>query len=251
MYKKRSAAVILPTFNEKENIGRMLFNLKKVFETISDWDIDILVVDDKSPDGTAEVVREYQKKYSGIYLIEGEKLGLGRAYVRGFRYVLDHLNSDYVFEMDADFQHDPKDIVRFLEKAQFGYDFIIGSRYIPGGDIPSWDLRRKIYSFGANLLARYIAGIREINDCTSGFRCISTRFLRSFDFESIKASGYAFQMSLLHAAIKRNVRIVQIPILFLKRANGASKLGKKDIFEFFINAFKLRLTRYTEDEKYN
>ncbi len=147
-------------------------------------------------------------------------------------------------QMDADLQHSPFDIPRFLAKAARGYEFIIGSRYIPGGDYPNWSFKRKLYSWGANLIARYIAGIYDIDDCTSGFRLISAKFLRSFDLLELKSNGYAFQMSLLHAASKKRIPIIQIPILFPNRRKGESKLGRKDIWEFFVNAIKLRFKNY-------
>jgi dolichol-phosphate mannosyltransferase len=147
-------------------------------------------------------------------------------------------------QMDADLQHNPEDIPRFLSKAGRGYQFIIGSRYISGGDYPEWSFKRKLYSWGANLIARYIAGIYDIDDCTSGFRCISAKFLRSFDLKDLKSNGYAFQMSLLHAAHRKHIPITQIPILFPNRKKGESKLGHRDIREFFVNAVKLRFKRY-------
>ena len=185
-----------------------------------------------------------QKKYPQLYLLCGEKKGLGAAYTRGFEYILHNIPCDYIMEMDADLQHNPKDIPRFLSKASRGYQFIIGSRYIAGGDYPDWTFKRKLYSWGANIIARTIAGIPNVHDCTSGFRLIEVKFLRSFNLKTLKADGYAFQMSLLHAASKKGLKILEIPILFPNRKKGHSKLGHKDIQEFFINAFKLRFKKY-------
>jgi dolichol-phosphate mannosyltransferase len=240
----KSAFIIIPTYNEAENIGELITHLEKVFTKIENWHLSILVVDDNSPDDTAKIVKKEQDKYDNVHLIIGEKRGLGAAYTRAIKYVLANFNPDYVMQMDADLQHDPMDIPRFLSKAGRGYQFIIGSRYISGGDYPDWSFKRKLYSWGANLIARYIAGIYDIEDCTSGFRCISSKFLRSFDLADLKSSGYAFQMSLLHAAHKKRIPITQIPIHFPSRKKGESKLGRRDICEFFINAVKLRFKRY-------
>jgi len=241
---KKTAAIILPTYNEKENILKLIEALEKVFQKIPRWRMYILVVDDLSPDGTAKVVEEEQKKYTNLHLLKGEKKGLGEAYKRGFSYVLEHLDLDYIFQMDADFQHNPNDIPDFLKAAEKGYQFIIGSRYIPGGDCPNWEFKRKLYSWLANVGARILAGIKKVNDCTSGYRCIDAHFLRNLNFQQIKSNGYAFQISLLHAATKKKLKIIEIPILFPSRKKGNSKLGKKDIFEFFFNALTLRFRNY-------
>ncbi len=240
----KSAFIIIPTFNEAANIEELITQLEKMSSRIGHWKMDILIVDDNSPDGTAKLVKNLQKKFDNLHLLSGEKKGLGKAYTRGINYTLANYKPDCVMQMDADFQHSPKDIPRFLSKADRGYQFIIGSRYMPGGDYPNWSFKRKLYSWGANLIARYIAGIYDIDDCTSGFRCISAKFLRSFDLNDLKTNGYAFQMSLLHAAHKKKIPITQIPIHFHSRKKGESKLGHSDIGEFFLNAFRLRFKRY-------
>jgi len=243
-HNKKSACIAIPTYNEKENIEVLVNWLFKIFTQTPEWDMSILIIDDHSPDNTAEIVKNLQKHHHNIYLLEGEKKGLGEAYTRGFEYILKNINPDYIFEMDADLQHNPEDIPRFLKKAEEGYEFIIGSRYAPGGDYPNWSFKRKLYSWGANLLARLIAGIKGIEDCTSGYRCIKASFLKSFDLRSLKTNGYAFQLSLLHAAVRRKLKIAEIPILFPNRRKGSSKLGHKDIREFFFHAFRLRFKRY-------
>lgn len=241
---KKSACIAIPTYNEAENIEKLLTKLIEVFTHIKNWDMSILIIDDHSPDGTADIVKKLQKKHANIHMIHGEKKGLGEAYTRGFEYILKNLNPDYIFEMDADLQHNPEDIPRFLQKTEQGFEFIIGSRYAAGGDYPNWSFKRKLYSWGANLLARLIAGIKGIEDCTSGYRCIKSSFLKSFDLRSLKTNGYAFQLSLLHAATRKKLRIAEIPILFPNRMKGNSKLGHKDIREFFFHAFRLRFKRY-------
>ena len=240
----RKACIVIPTYNERENIGVLLSRLEKVFLSIAHWQFKILVVDDNSPDQTAEVVRELQKQYNNIFLISGQKKGLGEAYTRGFQYVLDHFETDYIMQMDADLQHDPEDIKRFVQKAETGGEFIIGSRYVLDSKHSTWSKKRKMVSLIANFMARYIAGIYEVRDCTSGFRCISTKFLQSFDLKTLQSNGYSFQMSLLHAAKKKKLAIVEIPIYFPNRKKGFSKLGIADIGEFFLNAIKLRFKRY-------
>ncbi len=247
MPKIYKAVIAIPTYNERENIKLLIQELEKAFEKIKNWNFKILIIDDNSPDGTAEEVKKYQKKLKNLFLIQGEKKGLGAAYSRGFEHILKTWPTDFIFEMDADLQHNPKDIINFTHQAESGYEFIIGSRYIAGGDYPNWSFKRKLYSWGANLIARKIAGIYHIEDCTSGFRCISTKFLKSFNLKILKANGYAFQMSLLHAAFKKHLKIIEIPILFPNRTKGTSKLGHKDITEFFINAFKLRFKKYTKN----
>lgn len=241
---KKSATIVLPTYNEKENIEKLIDALEKTFQKTPHWTMSILVVDDNSPDGTGEIVEKMQKTLANLHLIRGAKKGLGEAYKRGFAHALAHLNPEYIFEMDADFQHDPHAIPQFLKAAEVGNEFIIGSRYIPGGDCPNWEFKRKLYSWLANVGARILAGIRGINDCTSGYRCIKSSFLKNLGVEKLKSNGYAFQLTLLHAATKKHLKIVEIPILFHSRQKGSSKLGKKDIWEFFFNAMTLRFRRY-------
>ena len=241
---KKSACIVLPTYNEQENIAKIIEVLEKTFAKIPAWQMEILVVDDSSPDGTGKIVEDLQKQHANLHLLTGSKKGLGEAYKRGFHYALEHLHPDYIFQMDADFRHNPDDIPHFLKAAENGNEFIIGSRYIPGGDIPDWEFKRKIYSWLANVVARDIAGIKGINDCTSGYRCISAQFLKNLTLKNIKGDGYAFQLSLLHAAVKKHLKILEIPILFPSRKKGVSKLGKRDMVEFFLNAIKLRFKRY-------
>lgn len=243
MTGKKEVWIALPTYNEAQNIAKLVQALEDEFKKLPSWNFNILVIDDNSPDGTAKKVQGLQKKHPHLHLLSGEKKGLGVAYTRGFQHILKN-PVDYVFQMDADFQHNPEYIPEFLKKTAEGYDFIIGSRYVAGGDYPNWSFKRKIYSWGANFIARKIAGIYDIEDCTSGFRCISAKFLKSFDLKALKSNGYAFQMSLLHAATKKKIAITEIPIQFPNREKGESKLGKKDIKEFFLNAIRLRFKKY-------
>ncbi len=194
-------------------------------------------MDDNSPDGTQEEVKKFLGK--NIFLITGEKNGLGAAYIRGFKYAINELKADVIFEMDADFSHNPKDIPRFLEEIKEN-DFVIGSRYIKGGDTPDWGFDRKLISSGGNFFARVIAGLYKVKDCTSGYRAIRTDLIKKIDLDNLRVNGYSFQMNLLYNAIKEKGKIKEIPIIFFDRHVGTSKIERKDMYEFFMNSFKLR-----------
>lgn len=201
----------------------------------------VLVVDDSSPDGTAEFVRELQANYSNLHLLMGQKKGLGVAYIRGMLHAMDELNAEVVFEMDADFSHKPEDVPRLMAEIDRGADFVIGSRYVPGGSIPKeWGLYRRLNSRFGNIVARYLAGIYTVRDCTAGFRAIRTSILRRIDFAKLRVQGYAFQVALLHAVTVQKARIVEVPVDFIDRSYGDSKLGLRDIIEFIMNAWWIR-----------
>ena len=232
--------LIIPTFNERGNIGRLIDELQAIFPSLP-HDMHILVVDDNSPDGTVEVVRERQSRSTNLHLLEGKKQGLGAAYIRGMRYALGSLRADAVFEMDADFSHKPSDVPRLLSALERGADFVIGSRYVPGGSIPQeWGLHRRINSRFGNLVARYVAGMYRIHDCTAGFRAIRGDVLRRMDFGDFRVQGYAFQIALLHTAFIGGAKIVELPVEFIDRTVGESKLGLKDIVEFLRSAAWIR-----------
>ena len=232
--------LIIPTFNERGNIGRLIDELQAIFPSLP-HDMQILVVDDNSPDGTVEVVRERQSRSTNLHLLEGKKQGLGAAYIRGMRYALGHLSADAVFEMDADFSHKPSDVPRLLSALERGADFVIGSRYVPGGSIPQeWGLHRRMNSRFGNIVARYVAGMYRVHDCTAGFRAIRGDVLRRMDFGDFRVQGYAFQIALLHAAFIGGAKIVELPVEFIDRTVGESKLGLKDILEFLRSAAWIR-----------
>ena len=234
--------IVMPTYNEAQNIGRMIDQLLPVFDGISHHQMSLLVVDDNSPDGTQDIVRAKMAVHGAIDLITGTKEGLGKAYVRGMDHAI-RSGADALFEMDSDFSHDPKDVPRMIAALEQGFDFVIGSRYVPGGTIPEeWGTVRKLNSWGGNLVARHIAGMSEIRDCTAGFRCIRTNLLRRIDLSTIKTQGYGFQVSLLHAAKVNGARITEIPVHFVDRTAGTSKLGLRDIVEFIFNAAAIRMT---------
>jgi len=234
--------IIIPTFNEEENIGPLIRTLQEQFKQIQGHDINVLVVDDHSPDGTEAVVRREMKERDNVHLLTGEKAGLGAAYIRGMGYALSVLQADVVLEMDADFSHKPEDVPRMVAALDEGNDFVIGSRYVHGGTIPEeWSFFRRMNSIFGNLVARYLAGLYHIRDCTAGFRAIRSSILRKIDLHRLKVQGYAFQIALLHAAVVNGATVKEIPVQFIERTRGKSKLGLSDIVEFIMNAAWIRL----------
>jgi dolichol-phosphate mannosyltransferase len=233
--------IILPTYNERGNIVALWTSLQGQFSRLH-HDMHVLVVDDNSPDGTADLVREIMRDHPNVHLITGEKAGLGAAYIRGMRYAIGELGADAVFEMDADFSHDPADVPRLLEALENSADFVIGSRHVKGGSIPAeWSVWRKLNSAVGNWVARYVAGLYGIRDCTAGFRAIRASVLRRIDFGALRVKGYAFQVALLHQAVTLGAVVREIPVDFIDRKHGQSKLGLADIVEFVVNAWWIRL----------
>jgi len=236
-----NVVVVLPTYNERENITPLIDDLQREFTQMRHA-MSILVVDDASPDGTAEVVHAVQARYANVHLISGAKNGLGSAYIRGFRHAIKALEPDVVFQMDADFSHKPEDLPRLMAQIDDGADFVIGSRYVKGGRIAAdWGLWRKLNSRVGNLVARYVAGIYRVRDCTAGFRAIRVSVLERIDLNALRVQGYAFMVALLHAAAMSRARIVEVPVEFVERRHGTSKLGLSDIIEFIVNAWWIRL----------
>jgi len=232
--------VINPTYNERDNIRHLVPDLQRQFSGMG-HDCHILVVDDASPDGTASVVQDLQRIFDNVHLLNGKKAGLGAAYIRGMQYAMRELAADVIFEMDADFSHKPSDIPRLLQAIENGVDFAIGSRYVAGGTIPrEWGWHRRLNSRVGNFVARYVAGIRRVHDCTAGFRAIRTTTLRKIDFSNLRVQGYAFQVALLHAAVAVGASIKEVPVEFIDRTRGESKLGIRDIIEFVFNAWWIR-----------
>jgi len=224
MFKK--TFIIIPTYNEKENIKNLIqeiFNLELP-------EINILIIDDNSPDRTGEIVNSLTRKYKNLKLIKrNKKLGLGSAYKLGFKYALGN-KADLIMTMDADFSHNPKDIPKFIKESN-EFDVVVGSRRIPGGKIIGWNIWRKISSWlGANV-SRIILGIK-VKDPTSGFRCYKKSILEKIDFKKIRSQGYAFQGEILLLCQKNKAKIKEIPITFENRKKGKSKFGFKEIFEF-------------------
>lgn len=228
--------VIIPTYNEIENIEliiRAIFSLEKSF--------DILVVDDNSPDLTQLKVKELQNKFDNLYLeVRTEKSGLGTAYIHGFKWSLAH-NYDYIFEMDADFSHNPKDLIKLYNACCMdGADMAIGSRYIKGVNVVNWPLSRVLLSYLASIYVRIITGMK-IQDTTAGFICYKRKVLESMELDKIKFIGYAFQIEMKFRTFVNKFRIVEIPVIFTDRTRGESKLSKGIISEAVFGVIKMKI----------
>ncbi len=222
----KKALIVLPTYNERENISILIPQIFEITKDIKNWDIEVLIVDDNSPDGTYDEAVRLQTKYKKIHILQGEKEGLGKAYIRGFAYGIEKINPYVMFEMDADCQHNPKLIPQFLNAIEDGADFVIGSRYITGGSIPKhWTIDRKFYSIVGNLVARLGFMNMKIHDWTSGYRANKTTFIKDVLDEMVGHNGYEFQIALLDKALKRHLVIKEIPLQFTDRNIGSSKLS--------------------------
>ncbi|MGD2248090.1 MAG: polyprenol monophosphomannose synthase [Candidatus Methanofastidiosia archaeon] len=230
--------VVVPTYNEAENIKALIQNLETVATTLQNYTMDILVADDKSPDGTADIVKNMQTKYNNIHIVSGDKKGMGQAYIRAFSKVIDSYH--IIITMDADFSHPPEMIPQFLEKIK-KCDIVIGSRYILGGSTPDWPVHRQLISKSANALARIVAGLSSVHDCTSNYRAIKTVILKKISFNRVSNKGYAFVTSTLWEYKNQNARICEIPLVFHDRKKGKTKLRLKDMIKFFFNCFRLRI----------
>ena len=227
--------VIIPTYNEKENIERMI---RKVFSL--DTDFHILIVDDGSPDGTANIVKQLQQEFPNSLFIEerSEKKGLGTAYIHGFKWALKR-PYEYIFEMDADFSHNPDDLSRLREACVNGADVSVGSRYCKGGKVKDWPLNRVLMSYFASIYVRMVLWIK-IKDTTAGFMCYTRKALEVTNFEIIHFKGYAFQISMKYAAIQHGFKVVEVPILFIDREYGDSKMSISIFKEAFLGVWKMR-----------
>ena len=233
-----NALIIIPTYNENQNISILIDKIRKLDSLI---DLEILVIDDGSPDGTANSVKEIQKNDSKLHLINREKkLGLGSAYCLGFNWAIKN-NFDVIVQMDADLSHNPNDILRLLSKINDS-DVVIGSRYKTGVNVVNWPLRRLILSYLANIYARIITGLK-VYDLTSGFKCIKTEVLRKINIDKIKSEGYSFQIEVNCLCYNKNYKISEVPIIFYDRTIGKSKMSKKIIFEAIIRVPIFRLKR--------
>ncbi len=226
--------IIIPTYNEIHNIRKLIPELLEMYPHI-----DVLIVDDNSPDGTADYVKKLGEEDPRIKLIWREKkLGLGTAYVAGFKYMLQN-GYDYSLQMDADFSHDPKEIAQFFVRIK-EYDLVIGSRYIYGVRVINWPIRRLLLSYFANLYTRVITGM-PVKDGTGGFKCFRRKVLESVNLDSIHSNGYSFQIEMNFIAWKKGFRLIEIPITFVDRVEGKSKMSKKIVREAIFMVWKLRL----------
>lgn len=222
--KAKLSLIVIPTYNEAANLPRLVPAILDQDETFH-----VLIVDDQSPDGTAGIVKKLQKKSKRVHLIERPtKQGLGTAYVTGFKYALKH-DFEFVFEMDADFSHNPKALNDLRKKAD-EYDLVIGSRYVSGVNVVNWPMKRLLLSYGANVYTRIITGM-PVRDATSGFKCYRRRVLENIDLDSIKSEGYSFQIETNFLAWKKGFRVCEVPIVFVDRRVGVSKMSKNIVYE--------------------
>jgi len=229
----KKAIVVIPTYNECENIEKMIHRLIELYPNIH-----ILVVDDNSPDGTGKYVEDKSKEDDRIHVIHrAGKLGLGTAYVAGFKYVLER-DYDYVVQMDADFSHDPKDVGRLLEAIEQN-DLVIGSRYIQGVNVINWPMSRLLLSYFASIYTRVITGM-PVMDATGGFKCFKREVLEKLNLDKVKSNGYSFQIEMNFKTYKMNFKIKEIPIVFTDRVEGTSKMSKKIVHEAVTMVWKLR-----------
>lgn len=240
----KKAFVIIPTYNERENIAKVIPILLETFKKVQNWDMHILVVDDTSPDKTADVAADLSKKYKNVHLLlNKKKAGLGGAYLKGMEKAFGEYQADVVFEFDADLSHDPTKIPIFLEKIDEGYDMVLGSRYIPGGGIPDdWGFDRKFLSVVGNIVIATILTNFTIRDWTGGYRALTREVYESVEPEmhDDKFTGYTFQIAFLHKTVKKGFKIVEVPFKFVDRTIGVSKLGKEYIKNNLIYLFKVR-----------
>jgi len=236
--------VIIPTFNEIENIESII---RKVFSLSTQF--HVLIIDDNSPDGTAVVVKKLMQEYEGRLFIEERKgkLGLGTAYIHGFRWALKRAYT-YIFEMDADFSHNPEDLVRLRQAALEGADMAIGSRYIKGVNVVNWPMNRVLMSYFASVYVRFITGI-NIQDATAGFVCFHRKVLEKINLDEIKFVGYAFQIEMKFKAIKYGFNVVEVPIIFTDRTLGESKMSTKIFREAFFGVIQMKFDSFFKSYK--
>ena len=234
--EKSDSIIIIPTYNEKENIEniiRTVFGLEKFFH--------ILIIEDNSPDGTAAIVRKLQAEFPDrLFMVERKgKLGLGTAYIAGFKWAIEH-QYDFVFEMDADFSHNPNDLPRLYNKcAVEGYDVAIGSRYVSGVNVVNWPMGRVLMSYFASKYVRIITGL-PIHDTTAGFKCYRREVLETIGLDSIRFKGYAFQIEMKFTAAKYGFKVVEVPIIFVNRVLGTSKMNSGIFGEAVLGVIRLK-----------
>ena len=237
--------VIIPTYNEKENIERII---RKVFSL--DFSFDVLIIDDGSPDGTAAIVKQLQTEFKGLYIEERKgKLGLGTAYIHGFKWALKH-DYEYIFEMDADFSHNPDDLLALRDACIKGADVAIGSRYVKGVNVVNWPMSRVLMSYFASMYVRTITRI-SIQDATAGFKCYRKIVLQTIPLDKIRFVGYAFQIEMKFTAIKYGFKVVEVPIIFTDRTEGTSKMSTSIFREAFVGVIQMKVNSWFRDYKRN
>ena len=242
---------VLPTYNEEENIENIIQQILKEEKNQSKHNFSILVVDDNSTDETQTIVQRYISLNSKVHLVTGQKKGLGDAYKRGFKFALNDLKADVIFQMDSDGQHDASLIPDFVSYIEEGKDVVIGSRFIDGGTTPDFSFSRLLMSKVGNLLVRYVGGITQVKDCTSGYRAIRASYLKELNFSYLSTRGYSFQSSLICDLAWRGADISEIPIEFSSRRGGDSKLAFRDQIEFLLNIPRLGFRNLEDFMKYS
>jgi len=226
------ATVCLPTYNEREN-------LEKMVRALADKGVQVLITDDNSPDGTGEIADRLADEFAFVSVLHRErKEGIGPAYLAAFAHVLQG-DSDLILEMDCDFSHNPADVPRLIAACEAGADLALGSRYVRGGGTRNWGLVRRIISWGGSFYARVILGMR-VRDLTGGFKCFRRVVLESLDLDTVESKGYAFQIELTYRAVKRGFRVEEVPIVFVDRTEGTSKMSKKIFLEAVVKVPTLR-----------
>ncbi len=236
--------VLIPTYNEKENVGKII---RKVFSLSTPF--HLLIIDDNSPDGTAGIVKKLMEEYpEGLHLLERPgKMGLGTAYIAGFKWALEK-GFDYIFEMDCDFSHNPDDLERLYIAARNGADLVIGSRYISGINVINWPLGRVLLSYFASVYVRIVTGMK-VMDTTAGFKCYRRQVLEAIDFDDIRLKGYGFQVEMKFTTHKLGFKIVEVPIIFTDRKEGSSKMSGGIFSEALWGVLKMKIRSYWK--KYN
>ncbi len=247
----KNACIILPTYNEADNVSILIPQIFEQQSLIHSHRLFITVVDDRSPDGTGQIVKSLQKNYPDLHLLEEKDNGLGEAYIKGMKYAIDKCDADVIIQMDADLQHDPRMLPLFLTLYNFGFTLVVGSRFAPGGETPEYSLYRKFLSSLGNFLVRLFSGIPRIHDCTSRFRCIKSDLIQKCDFSNMSVRGYSFQSSLLYELLRNGAKILEIPIVFEAREYGTSKLAFRDQLEFLINLVRIRFHKSKEFFKFS
>jgi dolichol-phosphate mannosyltransferase len=227
------ATVCLPTYNEREN-------LEKMVRALGAHDVRVLVADDNSPDGTGEIADRLAAELDYVDVLHrAKKEGIGPAYLAAFAHVLE-TDAELILEMDCDFSHDPADVPRLIEAAEAGADLVLGSRYVAGGGTRNWGLLRRIISWGGSFYARVILGL-HVHDLTGGFKCYRREVLEALDLEGIDSKGYAFQIETTYRAVQKGFRVVEVPIVFVDRTEGTSKMNKRIFLEAVVKVPLLRL----------
>ena len=228
--------VIIPTYNEIENIERII---RKVFSL--EHEFHVLIIDDGSPDGTPIIVKELQQEFPEKLFMEERagKQGLGTAYIHGFRWAIAH-NYDYIFEMDADFSHNPDDLRKLRDACIYGADAAVGSRYITGVNVVNWPMSRVLMSYFASVYVRFITGI-DIRDWTAGFMCYKRKVLETVQLDKVKFVGYAFQIEMKYTTIKHGFKITEVPVIFTDRTEGSSKMSTSIFREAFFGVIQMRI----------